>query len=234
MTNSLYEEYIRETQKPLIPGLTKRVSRIALFMAKACLVIGVILLIVAYAPSVWYATSPEKIAQITSLLADTATKTPQEVLEANTPEIKVPYQPKEDKALPLEPTVTIPSVGISTVINEAPIEQYEEALKVGVWRVSDFGTPYERKLPTILAAHRYGYLKWSIPYRLKNSFYNLPKVKVGDTVEIDWRQRKYVYEVYAEDKGEEIEDYDADLNLYTCESLNSSVRIIKYAKLLEL
>jgi sortase (surface protein transpeptidase) len=111
-------------------------------------------------------------------------------------------------------------------------ENYEEALKVGVWRVPDFGTPYERKAPVILAAHRYGYLRWSVPYRLKNSFYNLPKVKVGDTVEIIWRQRKYIYEVYAEGKGEEITDYSADLILYTCEDLTSPVRIFKYARLI--
>jgi hypothetical protein len=59
-------------------------------------------------------------------------------------------------------------------------------------------------------------------------------VKVGDTVEMNWRQRRYIYEVYAEEKGEEITDYDADLILYTCESLNSSVRIVKYARLLEI
>jgi sortase (surface protein transpeptidase) len=236
MSKDLYNEYIKETQKPIIPGFSKRVSRVTLFMAKACLVIGIVLLIIAYAPSIWYSTSPEKIANITNLLAQTATKTPQEVIEESktVPEIKEPYQPKENRNLPLEHTIVIPSVGIETVINEAPQEQYEEALKLGVWRVTNFGTPHERELPTILAAHRYGYLKWSIPYRLKNSFYNLPKVKVGDTVEMNWRQRKYVYEIYAEDKGEEITDYDADLILYTCESLNSSVRVIKYARLLEI
>jgi len=91
-----------------------------------------------------------------------------------------------------------------------------------------------RTKPTILAAHRFGYLAWSIPYRLKNSFYNLPKLKVGDLVEIDWGQRRYVYEVYAEGKGEEITDYTADLILYTCEAMNSSVRIFRYARLLRI
>lgn len=142
------------------------------------------------------------------------------------------YQPRFDNSLPLENYVSIPSVGIKTKINETSYENYEEALKIGVWRVPDFGTPYERKLPVILAAHRYGYLKWSVPYRLKNSFYNLPKVKVGDTVEIVWRQRKYIYEIYAEGKGKEITDYSADLILYTCEDLTSPVRIFKYGRLL--
>ena len=236
MSKDIYNEYLKETQKPLIPGLSRRVSRGTLILAKACLIMGLVLLGIAYAPSLWYSTSPDKIANITKLLAQTATKTPQEIIKESVPkpEVKEPYQPREDKTLPLEGTIIIPSVGIETIINEATYEQYEEALKIGVWRVTDFGTPYERELPTILAAHRYGYLKWSIPYRLKNSFYSLPKLKVGDTVEINWRQRKYIYEVYDEDKGETIENYDADLILYTCESLNSSIRIIKYARLLEI
>ncbi|KKS80793.1 MAG: hypothetical protein UV56_C0008G0001, partial [Candidatus Woesebacteria bacterium GW2011_GWC1_43_10b] len=65
-------------------------------------------------------------------------------------------------------------------------------------------------------------------------FYSLPKLKTGDTVEIIWRQRKYLYEVYKEEEGEEITDYSADLILYTCESLSSPVRIFRYARLLEI
>jgi len=89
------------------------------------------------------------------------------------------YQPRLDKTLPLENKLIISALGIETKINEAPAEDYEEALKIGVWRANDSGTPFDRQSPTILAAHRYGYLKWSVPYRLKNSFYNLPKLKSG-------------------------------------------------------
>ena len=87
------------------------------------------------------------------------------------------------------------------------LSDYETALKKGVWRVPNFGDPYNRERPTILAAHRFGYLAWSVKYRLANSFYNLPKLKEGDRVEINWLQRKYVYEVYATGEGEEITDY---------------------------
>lgn len=143
------------------------------------------------------------------------------------------YQPKLDKSLPMEDRIIITSAGIDTVINESSHENYEVALTKGVWRIPEFGNPYDRKAPMILAAHRFGYLKWSIPYRLKNSFFNLPKVKEGDVIEIIWNQRKYKYAVYAESKGEEIVDYEADLILYTCEDLSSEVRIFKYARLLE-
>jgi sortase (surface protein transpeptidase) len=57
-------------------------------------------------------------------------------------------------------------------------------------------------------------------------------MRVGDTVEIDWKQRKYTYEVYATDKGTEIADYSADLILYTCESLTGDARVFVYARLI--
>lgn len=236
-----------DNYEPVFPGLSKKSSRalakLLLQLARISLILGVTFFVIAYAPSLWYATSPERIANVSKLLASTAIIPSQEnevppqedpnTDAAPVEPIKV-YQPVLDPSLPLENYIKMPSVKIDTQINEAENENYEEALKVGVWRVNDFGTPFARELPTILAAHRYGYLKWSVPYRLKNSFYNLPKLKIGDTVEIVWRQRKYLYEVYAEDRGETINDYSADLILYTCESLNSSIRIIKYARLIEI
>lgn len=155
--------------------------------------------------------------------------------ETIVPELKrEAYVPRLDSSLPKESRIKIASAGIDTTINEATLENYEDALQIGVWRVSNFGTPSSQDKPVILAAHRLGYLKWSVPYRLKNSFYNLPKAKTGDLIEIIWNQRKYVYEVYAEEQGDKITDYTADLILYTCEALDSPVRIFKYARLLEL
>lgn len=144
------------------------------------------------------------------------------------------YIPRRDPTLPEENMVLIPTAGIETEINEAVIYNFEEALKKGVWRVSDFGEPDSQGIPTILVAHRFGYLDWGIPYRLKNSFYNLPKTKNGDVVEIIWMQRKYTYIIYEEHEGEDITDYTADLVLYTCKSLNSPQKVFRYAKLLKI
>jgi len=197
--------------------------------AKILLVFGIILLVVAFAPGIIYSINPDATQRIAQLLRSTARK------EETNPAPQVSsYQPAFNSNLPEENRLIIPTVKIDTPIYEADWSNYEEALKKGVWRIPDFGTPYGRTSSTILAAHRYGYLKWSIPYRLKNSFYNLPKTKVGDTVEIVWKQRKYVYEIYGQDEGEEITDYTADLILYTCESLSSPVRIFRYARLLEI
>lgn len=138
--------------------------------------------------------------------------------------------PPFNPLLPKTNRLIIPSIGVSTDIEEATNDNYESALKKGVWRVSDFGEPNQGNLPIILAAHRYGYLAWTNSYRHFNSFYNLPKVKVGDTVVIDWEQREYTYGVYKVESGREIADYSADLILYTCENLSGDKKDFVYAR----
>jgi len=143
------------------------------------------------------------------------------------------YLPEIDRTLPLENQLIIPSIGVNTSVLESTLENYENVLEKGVWRVSDFGAPTTMGKPIILAAHRFGFLKWSNSYRRLNSFYNLPKLAEGDIIEVNWRQRKYIYAVYGESSGKEISDYSADLILYTCNDLMSDIRIFKYAKLLK-
>jgi sortase (surface protein transpeptidase) len=140
--------------------------------------------------------------------------------------------PAYDPTLPITNRLVITSIGVNTDIEEATYDNYESALKKGVWRVSNFGQPDELGAPVILAAHRYGYLAWTNSYRHYNSFYNLPKVKEGDIITIDWQQREYVYGVYKTENGEAISDYSADLILYTCESLSGTERVFVYARLI--
>lgn len=194
--------------------------------AKVLATLAILILLVNYLPSVWYSVKSKGAVNISEVLAR-----PVGDLE---PLSGVAYQPRLNPALSRESRLKIASIGVDTKINEATLANYEEALKQGVWRVSDFGTPYGRKKPTILAAHKYGYLAWSNLFRRKNSFYSLSKLNEGDIIEITWRQRKYVYKIYQTSEGEEINDYSADIILYTCESLNSPIRIFKYAKLLEI
>jgi len=201
-------------------------------MARAFALFSLIILLVSFAPSLYYVATYTLYGDKTpQLLAQTAESSKD--LDQKKVKGKI-YQPKFDPALLVEGRLVVPAIGVDTQIQEATYDNYEEALKRGVWRVSDFGTPFARERPIILAAHRYGYLRWSNLFRRKNSFYNLPKLAPGDVVEISWRQRKYLFEVYAEEKGDKITNYAADLILYTCESLNSPVRIIKYARLLEI
>jgi len=203
-----------------------RPSGLLVKIAKILAITGVLFLGFAYGPSVWYSAmgSTEKVSKI---LARPAGSDFGDLVNSA-------YLPRFDASLPLENTLTISSIGVETGLQEATPEVFEDALRKGVWRVPDFGTPAGRNKPVILTAHRYGYLAWSHSFRRSNSFYNLPKLEVGDTVEIVWKQRKYLYSVYAENEGEHITDYTADLILYTCKTLNSDVRVFKYARLLEI
>lgn len=192
--------------------LVKILSKLALFSA----VLGIGLLIFSYFPRTRFSTASVVKSNIVSETADIDQ-----------------WQPAFNPILPIESRLVIPAIGVETTIGEGMVDSLGTVLRQGSWRIFNFGTPAERKYPTIISAHRYGYLAWSNTFRRKNSFFNLPKLNVGDIVEIVWKQRRYVYGVYAEGKGEEIADYSADLILYTCETLDSPVRIFKYAKLLK-
>ncbi len=147
------------------------------------------------------------------------------------PEVE-PYMPPIDEGLPQGDWLVIPRIGIRTELQ--PTENPEEALQTGVWQVPDFGTPGSRELPMILAAHRYGWQWWwQTDYWKYHSFYLLPDTEPGDRIEVISGQRKWIYEIYAGEEGEEIRDYSADLILYTCKYLQSPVRHFRYARLID-
>jgi sortase (surface protein transpeptidase) len=202
--------------------------RIASWLAKLGVLAGFAFLFYAYGASVYYALTGGT-NRVTAGITQVAGEANSEI----EPVKKSEYQPRVDNTLPFGNWLVIPSIGVKTEINEGSVDQLDKLLRKGVWRVNDYGTPFHRETATIVAAHRYGYLNWTNQFRRENSFFNLPKLKVGDKVSIYWDQREYVYEIYAEAKGSEIQDYSADLILYTCELLNSPVRIFKYARLLE-
>ncbi|HET7099008.1 MAG TPA: sortase [Patescibacteria group bacterium] len=212
------------------------VSKIFLKLAKITAIMGVLALITAFGPTISsyvYAVYAQtvKISSVSDYLGLAANQAKPLVTSSN--KIVDDYMPSFDPTLPKTSRLVIPSIGVKTTIAEATLDNYEDALRLGVWRVSDFGSPAARTMPTIMAAHRFGYLAWTNSYRRLNSFYNLPKAKIGDTVEIDWQGRKYIYEIYSTEKGEQITDYSADLILYTCESLTGSTKDFVYARLLK-
>ena len=188
--------------------------------------------IVPVAPMIWYRLFPGTSSALAKVLARPAVSFGDLLAASGEEEIET-YQPPLDPSLPSEPRLKIAKIGVDAPILEEPQENFEEALKRGVWRVPDFGNPFSRRLPTILVAHRYGYLSWSDAFRRKNSFFSLPKLSPGDQVEIIWQQRRYVYQIYGGDESEVMSDYTADLTLYTCRFLESSIRIFRYAKLVK-
>lgn len=225
--NTSIDYYRLHTQPNTVERLAA--SKRFIKLAKVFAAIGLISMAIFYGPSLYYwALGGFQQGINGNNIAATA------AASNNETHAKENYLPAFDPSLSPENKLIIPSIGVDSVINEASIEDHEAALQKGIWRAPDFNTPTDQSRPTILAAHRYGYLKWSNLYRRHNSFFNLPKLEVGDTVEIVWRQRKYVYEIYAESQGTEITDYSADLILYTCNDLSSDVRIVKYARLVRI
>lgn len=136
--------------------------------------------------------------------------------------------PPVDPRLPTQNGLIIDTIGVKGEINEG--DDWQSILRKGIWRVPDFATPLSTdNKPIIIAAHRWGYLDWSAGFRKLNSFYNLPKLKEGDKIQIIWEQRKFEYEVYSVKTGTEIPEYNADLILYTCQLWNSPVRFFVFA-----
>lgn len=141
-------------------------------------------------------------------------------------------KPPQEEGLPEGNWLSIPRIGVRTEILESEIP--EESLIKGVWRVPDFGQPGDTDEPMILAAHRYGYnWWWKGEYWKYHSFNLLPELEPGDLVEVVSDKRKYLYEIYAGQEGTEIDDYNADLILYTCKFLNSDIRHVRYARLID-
>lgn len=180
------------------------------------------------------------LPRTTELLGKALQDTSKQMIAVAKPAPAVPQMPSvaeitRDPSLPDGHYLGIPKIGVATPILEEPSESYEKALRKGVWRVPDFADPANPVpgRPIILAAHRFGYVDWTQDYRLKNSFYELPKLKNGDMVEIIWNQHRYKYQIQKLEEGTEITDYSSDLILYTCKFLVSPIRIFVYAKLVE-
>jgi sortase (surface protein transpeptidase) len=214
-------------------SLADRVAGGLSLLSRGLMGVGVVLSILTFGPKVYEVVSDRVGTAFVQVLTRPSKSFGESlVASGDRPPAKV-YQPVFDATLPTQNRLVIDAIGFDAPIGEEVADNVEETLKQGAWRVGDFGTPYARKYPTILAAHRYGYLDWSNQYRREHSFYNLPKLDKGDRVEIIWNQRNYVYEIFESAESEEITNYQADLILYTCKFLDSKTRIIKYAKLVE-
>lgn len=208
-----------------------KTAKILLVGSFLSFLIGFILVSYPVAALAWNLAFPKTSAELSKILSETIKNGEEQNLETEITENKPQLiLPDKDESLTKTPTLIIPKLGINTAIIEETQENYETALMQGVWRVPNYGVPVEQGPPIILVAHRFGYLNWSQSYREQNSFFNLPKLEVGDKVEIIWDQRKFVYEIYDAEDGEQISDYTANLILYTCRFIESDIRIFRYAK----
>lgn len=188
-------------------------------------------------PSVYYALFPADVIEVTAPENGTAfggsfeKEQSAEVQPEAQPE-EPKYVPPQDMTLPDGDWLVIPRIGVRSVLQ--PTADPEDALNTGLWWVPDFGKAGDTQLPMIVAAHRYGWQWWwKTDYWRYHSFYKLPETQPGDRIEVISDHRKWIYEIYAGEEGEEITDYDADLILYTCKFLKSPIRHFRYARLID-
>lgn len=214
-------------------------STLALIFAGMALALWSIFAILSSYPVglyIYYTVVPKTTELLGKALQETSKKMVIEAQAAvpNVQTIPPIAEVEKDISLPEGHYLSIPKIGVDTILWEAPSDRYEDALRKGVWRVADFASPDKPEgKSVILAAHRFGYLEWTQNYRLKNSFYDLPKLKNGDMVEIVWNQHRYTYQIQKVEEGTEITDYSSDLIMYTCKFLVSPIRIFVYAKLVK-
>jgi len=201
--------------------ILKTLSRIYLIGGIVLILFAFATLSVSFYPNIWYTLREQASDEDTTSIAQVVEKIDTEVEEK-----KEKPLPPLDESLPKENWIKITSIGVDSKIieNEDP---YKGLLK-GIWIVPNYGVPQANELPIIIAAHRYGYTSWTSQFRYTSSFYNLPKIKEGDRVQIIWEQRLYEYEVYKTEDNTQITDYDADLILYTCRMYNSPIRVFRY------
>ncbi len=187
------------------------------------ILITLILIAIPISPYIWYRLIPHAVSHDEEKIVKEVVEN-QFIVEQS---IKEKTPPSFDPNLPEGYFVLIPSIDVTSPISAT--KDYRKALVKGTWIVNDYGTPEQDELPIILAAHRFGYSSWDTETRNRISFYNLPKIKIGERVSIYWNQREYIYEIYAANEGTYITDYEADLILYTCKYFNSPERIFRYA-----
>ncbi len=231
---SWWEKYKRRVSKKYRVIYKRGPSRLAgMFLGLAIASWVGVLLLSGYPvfQYVYYRVYPATSAKLSSILKE-AQATDSEIVEyvpeQVETEIEPDFLPEHDVSLPGGQYLSIPAIGVDTVIWEGETEEYESVLRRGVWRVPEMPLPTEGS-PVIMVAHRFGYLEWSNEYRRKNSFFNLPKLVEGDEIEMIWNQRRFRYKVDRVVEGEQIESYESDLILYTCKFLVSPVRIFVYA-----
>jgi len=206
-----------------------RFARVMLFLLLIFSVFSLLTTVIFFAPAIYYHFVPaEEVVLEPDKPASVIGGNYQAGADAT---VRETYQPPYDETLPDGDWLVIDQIGVRTPLRVT--EDPSQAIAKGVWMAFDYGRPGDQGKPIILAAHRFGYKWWwQNDYWKKNSFYKLPETKAGTIIKIISDHRQWEYEVYKAEEGDEITDYDADLILYTCKFLNSPVRYIRYARLI--
>ncbi len=113
--------------------------------------------------------------------------------------------------------IIIPQIGVQEGIYTGGVE----ALEKGVWhRYPERGKPGSGNF--ILSAHRFVMGRWPGETLRKSPFYNIGKLKIGDTLFVDWHGRRFtykvakIYKVKPNDTNVEAPSTKHKLTLYSC------------------
>ncbi len=134
-----------------------------------------------------------------------------------------------DPNAPKENTLIIPSIALQEVIHEGPDIS---TLRQGVWKLPKSSAP-DKNSNTVLVGHRFTYAGAAV-------FYNLDKVRTGDTMHVYWKSKRYEYKVDTikvvppNEISVEAPSKEPMLTVYTCTPLWSfKERLVIQAKLVE-
>lgn len=120
----------------------------------------------------------------------------------------------------------IPKIGVETAILEGKTLDVLNRQE-GVWHQT--GTLANDNF--VLAGHRFKYLPPNT-----STFYNLDKLSVGDTIMVDWYQRRYLYKVtqrftVAQNRVDLLAQTPSpQLTLYTCSDESEKERVVVVAE----
>lgn len=229
-------QYDRKKDRVRIDGKRSRADKVktkkglSYWLSWLLIAGGVLIAIIFVVPDLYFRLAPAdviKLGEVKGLQNDSPTET-----QATPIPTPTPYVPPIDPDLPTGQWLIIPEIGVKT--QPQATEDPEVALKDGVWIAPEYGQIGQPGMPIIMAAHRFGWKWWwQSDYWKLNSFYNLPETKEGTIVELIADQRKWTYLIYGGEEGDAITDYSADLILYTCKFLNSPIRHVRYARLID-
>src|SRR5688572_8507612 len=129
--------------------LTKTLRRTLLSLSIIFWATASILLVTPVIPHILYRLSP----QTPQVLAQNIGVTFDDLKDLKPKKTILPLPPL-DETLPKDNRLIIRKIGVDGIVHEG---DWEVALLEGIWREQRFGTP-DSELPTVIAAHRWGYL----------------------------------------------------------------------------
>ncbi len=218
------EETLKSPLKSPAPARKRRGGVWAWVVAISMILVGAGLIIYPFWPKLEFALSKKE-----SLFPYTSRLTNQDGLGSSVSLTSLPIV--ENKPVPKENRLVIPSIGVNMAILEGPTEQVLD--RGGIWRIPTGANPSQGS-NTVLSGHRWQYLPPS-----GRTLYLLDKVQIGEPIIVYWEGQEYDYRVA---RREVVDPSRTDiqnptdqpqLTIFTCTPLFSTKqRLVLYGELI--